>query len=72
LALVANLIISAGSSAEDLVFNLKALRPPHASGKLHKTTIVTSIFSPWFATNDQIASAVNFIFGSPIKEILLI
>ena len=30
-----------------------------------------SIFSPWFATNPKIASGVNFIFGSPIKEILL-
>jgi hypothetical protein len=65
-------MISAGSSADDLVFNLKAFMPPHASGKLHKTTIATSIFSPWFATNDQITSGVNCIFGSPMKEILLI
>jgi hypothetical protein len=46
--------------------------PPNASGKLHSTTIATSIFSPWFATNAQIASGVNCIFGSPMKEILFI
>ena len=64
-------MICVGSSFDDRVFDLKALMPPQASGKLHSTTITTSIFSPWFATKPKIASGVNFIFGSPIKEILL-
>ena len=45
-ALSARREISLGSSFEERVFSRRAFMPPRASGKLHNTTIRTSIFSP--------------------------